>query len=170
MPARYFLVILRGVILKGAGLAPYWPQVGFLVLYAVAVVGLASPAARAAGGAEVRVLWRVIVKEFLQLRQDRKMIPVLLVAPLVQLLVFGFAANLDVTNVPIVLVDQDRTAASRDLVERFPARATSSSWAPRSTAAEVDPWLVTATGPDRPRDRAGFGAARSPPAGRPPCR
>jgi ABC-type Na+ efflux pump permease subunit len=41
----------------------------------------------------VRVLWRVIVKEFLQIRRDRKMIPVIFVAPIVQIAVFGFAVN-----------------------------------------------------------------------------
>ena len=41
VPARYFLVIVRGVILKGAGIAPYWEQMLFLVLYAAAVFGLA---------------------------------------------------------------------------------------------------------------------------------
>ena len=42
VPARYFLVILRGIILKGEGIATYWPQVGALVLYGVATVTLAS--------------------------------------------------------------------------------------------------------------------------------
>lgn len=42
VPARYFLVILRGIILKGEGLATYWPQVAALVLYGVATVALAS--------------------------------------------------------------------------------------------------------------------------------
>jgi ABC-2 type transport system permease protein len=42
VPARYFLVILRGIILKGEGLATYWPQVGALALYAVATITLAS--------------------------------------------------------------------------------------------------------------------------------
>ena len=66
--------------------------------------------ARSRGGRpEVRVLWRVIVKEFLQLKQDHKMIPVIFVAPVVQVLVFGFAVNTDVTHVPTVLVDQDQT-------------------------------------------------------------
>jgi ABC-2 type transport system permease protein len=41
VPARYFLVALRGVILKGAGLAPYWRDVAFLVLYAVIVLSVA---------------------------------------------------------------------------------------------------------------------------------
>jgi ABC-2 type transport system permease protein len=42
VPARYFLVILRGIILKGEGLASYWPQVGALAIYGVATVALAS--------------------------------------------------------------------------------------------------------------------------------
>jgi ABC-2 type transport system permease protein len=42
VPARYFLVILRGIILKGEGIATYWPQVGALALYGLVVVTLAS--------------------------------------------------------------------------------------------------------------------------------
>ena len=42
VPARYFLVILRGVIVKGAGLAPYGSEVGALALYTVAVLAIAS--------------------------------------------------------------------------------------------------------------------------------
>ena len=42
VPARYFLVILRGIILKGEGLAPYWNQVIALVIYATTAVTLAS--------------------------------------------------------------------------------------------------------------------------------
>jgi ABC-2 type transport system permease protein len=41
VPARYFLVALRGVVLKGAGLGPYWQDFSFLVLYAVVVLGVA---------------------------------------------------------------------------------------------------------------------------------
>jgi ABC-2 type transport system permease protein len=42
VPARFFLVILRGVILKGEGLSPYWPQVTALVVYGLAAMTLAS--------------------------------------------------------------------------------------------------------------------------------
>ena len=41
VPARYFNVVLRGVILKGAGLESYPRDMAFLVVYAVAVLGLA---------------------------------------------------------------------------------------------------------------------------------
>lgn len=69
----------------------------------------------------MRVLVRIVVKEFLQLRRDRKMIPAMIVGPLVQLLALGYAANLDVTDVPMAVVDLDRSSASRELVERFRA-------------------------------------------------
>ncbi len=42
VPARYFLVILRGIILKGEGLATYWSDVAALVVYGLVVVVLAS--------------------------------------------------------------------------------------------------------------------------------
>ena len=91
----------------------------------------------------MRVLWRVIVKEFLQIRRDRKMIPVIFVAPIVQITVFGFAVNTDVTNVPTVLVDQDRSAASRDLVSRFVESGYFEVVGSDERETEVDRWLVT---------------------------
>jgi ABC-2 type transport system permease protein len=41
VPARYYLVILRGVILKGAGLGTYLPEMSFLALFASVVMGVA---------------------------------------------------------------------------------------------------------------------------------
>lgn len=41
VPARYYLVVVRGIILKGAGLSAYLPDVGFLLAYATVVMGLA---------------------------------------------------------------------------------------------------------------------------------
>jgi ABC-2 type transport system permease protein len=42
VPARYYLVILRGVIIKGAGLAPYADEMLGLAVFAVATLGLAA--------------------------------------------------------------------------------------------------------------------------------
>ena len=42
VPARYFLVALRGIVLKGVGPADFWSDVVALVVYAVAILGLAS--------------------------------------------------------------------------------------------------------------------------------
>ncbi len=91
----------------------------------------------------MHVLWRVIVKEFLQIRRDRKMIPVIFVAPVVQITLFGFAVNTDVTNVPTVLVDQDRSSASRDLVSRFVHSGYFELVGTAERADDIDRWLVT---------------------------
>jgi ABC-2 type transport system permease protein len=91
----------------------------------------------------VYVLWRIIVKELLQLRQDKKMIPVIFVAPIVQLVIFGFAVNTDVAHVPMVLVDQDRTAASRGLVDRFVESGYFDLVGSEDAPAAVDDWLVS---------------------------
>jgi drug efflux transport system permease protein len=90
----------------------------------------------------VHELWAVIVKEFLQLRQDKKMIPAMVVGPVIQLLALGYAANLDVTHVPMVLVDQDRSPASRALVERFTGAGTFDLVGAEDGPAAIDPWLV----------------------------
>jgi ABC-2 type transport system permease protein len=42
VPARFFLEILRGIMLKGTTLAPYWPQVGALALLTLAMLAMAS--------------------------------------------------------------------------------------------------------------------------------
>jgi ABC-2 type transport system permease protein len=89
------------------------------------------------------VLWRIIVKEFLQLRQDHRMIPIIFVAPILQLVLFGFAVNSDVNHVPLVLVDQDRTQESRALAERFTASGYFEQVGVEETADAVEDWLVS---------------------------
>jgi ABC-2 type transport system permease protein len=89
------------------------------------------------------VLWRVIVKELLQIRRDRRMIPVIFVAPVVMITIFGFAVNTDVSDVPTVLVDQDRSATSRDLVSRFVRSGYFEVVGSEERAEDVDRWLVT---------------------------
>jgi ABC-2 type transport system permease protein len=93
----------------------------------------------------VRVLLKVIAKEFLQLRRDRRMIGILVIAPIIQLFVFGFAANLDVTNVRLFLVDADRTAESRDLAQRFVQSGYFQLVGAGDRAEDADPWLIRGT-------------------------
>ena len=42
VPARYFLVALRAIVLKGAGVAAFWPELLALALFALGVMALAS--------------------------------------------------------------------------------------------------------------------------------
>ena len=66
-------------------------------------------------------LLHVMRKELLELRQDPSLFGLVIMAPIIQLTLLGYAATTDVRDVPMVVVDQDRTAASRDLVSRFEA-------------------------------------------------
>jgi ABC-2 type transport system permease protein len=60
-------------------------------------------------------------KEFLELRADPRLFGVVVIAPILQLVMLGYAASTDVRNVPLAVVDYDRSAASRDLIARFDA-------------------------------------------------
>jgi ABC-2 type transport system permease protein len=60
-------------------------------------------------------------KEFRQLRRDPRMLMLVLVAPVIQLILLGYAANLDVEDVPVVVYDGDKSAESRELVDSLTA-------------------------------------------------
>jgi ABC-2 type transport system permease protein len=90
----------------------------------------------------VHELLAVIKKEIQQLRRDRKVIPAMVVGPIIQLLALGYAANLDVLNVPLLLVDQDRSTVSRDLVDRFLASGYFELVGTEDSPEQIDPWLL----------------------------
>jgi len=68
-------------------------------------------------------MWRrireILRKEFRQLFREPRLRAMLFMPPLIQLLVFGYAVNLDVEDSRVAWLDQDRTPASRDLREVF---------------------------------------------------
>ena len=61
----------------------------------------------------------IIRKEMRQALRDPRMRLTLFMPPLIQLLIFGYAVNLDVENSRIAWMDQDRTPASRELLAAF---------------------------------------------------
>ncbi len=61
----------------------------------------------------------VIRKEITQTVRDPRVLAVLVVVPVFQLLVLGYAVDLDVSQVPIMVVDQDSTPASRGVASRL---------------------------------------------------
>src|SRR5450432_1819086 len=64
-------------------------------------------------------VWVIIRKELIQTLREPRMRMLLFVPPMVQLLIFGFAVNLDVDRARIAWMDMDGTPASRDLRDRF---------------------------------------------------
>ena len=61
----------------------------------------------------------LLKKEFLQVFRDPRMKMDILVAPLVQILIFGYAATMDITNVPTAVFDRDNTSQSREVIRQF---------------------------------------------------
>ena len=68
----------------------------------------------------VRIFW-MVRKEFLQVFRDPRLARILLVAPIIQLMVFGYAVSTDLRHAALHVVDLDNSAESRALVEAFEA-------------------------------------------------
>ena len=64
-------------------------------------------------------IFHLIIKEFLAVLQDRKSRFVLIFPPLIQLLIFSYAATLDVKNVSLGIINRDEGKLSYELIERF---------------------------------------------------
>jgi len=61
----------------------------------------------------------VLKKEFLQVFRDPRMKMVIFVSPIVQVLIFGYAATMDITNIPMAVYDVDNTKESREVTRDF---------------------------------------------------
>ena len=61
----------------------------------------------------------MLIKEFIQIFRDPKVRALVLIMPVVQMLVFGYAVSTDVRHVETAVYDLDNTVASRDLISRF---------------------------------------------------
>lgn len=64
-------------------------------------------------------LRQMLIKEFLQVFRDKRARLLLFGPPLIQLLVFGYAATFEIRHVAIAVLDLDNTQESRELVSRF---------------------------------------------------
>lgn len=88
-------------------------------------------------------MWRrvsaLVRKELLALLKDRKGRFVLIVPPIVQLLVFGYAATFDLNQVPYALYNEDAGLASRDLVSALRGSRNFRHIATISSAGEIAP-------------------------------
>ena len=67
----------------------------------------------------MRAIIDFMVKEFLQFLRDPKMFAVVLIAPVIQLVFFGYAANRDLNDVRTCILDNDRSNSSKDFINSF---------------------------------------------------
>lgn len=64
-------------------------------------------------------IFAIAGKEFVHIRRDRRIIVSVLLMPVLQLLLFAYAISFDVKNVPTVVLDNDKTPASREYLEQY---------------------------------------------------
>jgi len=63
--------------------------------------------------------WPLFMKELRQIKRNRKLVVMLIMPPTVNLVLLGFAMNSEVKNVQLGVVDESRTAESRELISAF---------------------------------------------------
>lgn len=80
-------------------------------------------------------------KEFLELRRTPRLFGLVLVAPVIQLAMLGYAATTDVRDVPIVVVDGDLSSTSRAFLDRFRASGHFVVVGAEDDPRDLDPWL-----------------------------
>lgn len=61
----------------------------------------------------------VTKKEFIHIRRDKPSLVIALIAPIMMLLLFGFAVSTDVNNISLAVCDQSSSQESRDLIKSF---------------------------------------------------
>jgi ABC-2 type transport system permease protein len=64
-------------------------------------------------------IWPLFLKELRQIKADKKLVVSLILPPTLQLVIFGFALNPEVTNLRLGVVDESRTATSREVISAF---------------------------------------------------
>ncbi len=101
----------------------------------------------------------LVRKEFLELRMNPRLFGLVIIAPILQLTMLGYAATTDVKNVPLVVADGDRSSASRELVARFQGSPNFTVVATVTTVAEIEPYLERGTASLALGIPAGYGAS-----------
>ena len=80
-----------------------------------------APSRSPRAGSSRERIFEMVRKEFRQVFRDPRMWRLIFVAPIFQLLIFGYAVSTDVRDVATFVVDHDRSAASREVVEKLTA-------------------------------------------------
>lgn len=87
----------------------------------------------------------LVWKEFLELRMNPRLFGIVVIAPVIQLTMLGYAATTDVRNVPMVIADGDRTMQSRELISRFEGSPNFVIVSTVTTVSEIEPFLEQGT-------------------------
>lgn len=87
----------------------------------------------------------LVRKELQELVHNTRLLPMLILPPIIQLVVLGYAANLDTKHVPLLVADGDRSSRSRELVTRFDGSPYFTVVDTVTTPGEATPYLEGGT-------------------------
>src|SRR5215218_4656583 len=91
--------------------------------------------------ADMQRLRFLVWKEFLELRLNPRLFGVVVIAPILQLTLLGYAATTDVRDVPVVVADGDRSPGSRELIGRFEGSGNFRIVGVVTTGNQMEPYL-----------------------------
>src|ERR1700690_4343751 len=92
-----------------------------------------------------RKTWAVLVKEFIQLRRDRVSFAMIIMIPLVQLMLFGYAINTNPRDLPTAVLLQERSDLTRSILAALENTKYFKVTKLPHTEAEVDQLLASGT-------------------------
>jgi ABC-2 type transport system permease protein len=124
-----------------------------------------SPTRRDPGGRSRGRFWALVLKELRQIRRDRRLTISLIVPPMLQILLFGFALDPDVRDLRLGVVDESRTGESRELISALTENRTFQLAGEYATTAALGRALGSgrlAVGVVIPQDFARLGARGRP--------
>ncbi|MGI6712252.1 MAG: ABC transporter permease [Bacillota bacterium] len=90
---------------------------------------------------KMKRLLTITKKEFIHIKRDRASVIMALVAPIMMLLIFGFAVNTDINNVNLVINDGSKTFESRELIEKFANSGYFKIYSMVESPAEVEKYI-----------------------------
>ena len=112
-----------------------------------------------------RRTWAMLVKEFIQLKRDRVSFAMIIMIPLMQLLLFGYAINTNPRHLPTAVLLQEHSDLGRSILKALENTLYFNVTHVVRDEAEFDRLLASGTGPVRHRDSGELrarGAARRP--------
>jgi ABC-2 type transport system permease protein len=103
----------------------------------------AAPARRIAGNDFGRKTWAVLVKEFIQLKRDRVSFAMIIMIPLIQLMLFGYAINTNPRHLPTAVLLQENSDLGRSILAALENTKYFTVTQLPHTEAEVDELLAS---------------------------
>lgn len=90
----------------------------------------------------IRHIWAVTVKEILHILRDRTSLFLVLFTPTILLFIMAYAITVDIRDVPIAILDYDRSSVSRELIQQITAGQDLDLYAQVATFDEIESLLM----------------------------